>query len=88
VLEGYDEQISMEPFALNNTGVYMNYYVPIFNSLNGLLVRMRLQLTENTPAVNLLSSRSRPTFREALAIDYVRIVRAPEVWRVRGCLER
>lgn len=87
-LNGFDEYISMVPFALNNAGVYTNYHIPIYQSISGYLIRMRLQLTNEQVGVNLQSKTGRSSFREALSIDYVRIVRSPEVWRVRGCLEK
>jgi hypothetical protein len=87
-LAGYDEYISMVPFAIDNSGKYTNYYIPIYQSLNGILVRMRLQLVNENVGINLMNTAGRSAHREALSIDYVRIIRSPEVWRVRGCLEK
>jgi len=102
-LHGADEEVSIAPFelsnALNNKGVYKNYYIPIHQFLSGTLLRMRLRLftqatapqTDNNLKLNdtRLDRRGRAMaqYREGLAIDYVRVVRAPEIWRVRGCLD-
>ena len=79
----------MASFPINNTGLYETYYVPIHQSLHGLLLRMRLQLVNRIVRVNTLSTHAQPaTFREGFALDFVRIARSPEVWRVRGCLDK
>lgn len=80
--EGYDEYTTAVPFQLQNTGKYQNYYLPINNYFLGKLLRMKVQIErhfENDPI-----SR----YAEGLSIDYIRIVRAPEILRVRGCLDR
>jgi len=80
--EGYDEYITPVPFQLENTGKYKNYYIPINNYFLGKLLRMKLQIEryfDNQP-IN--------QYAEGLHIDYIRIARAPEMWRVRGCLDK
>lgn len=84
-LEGNDEGVASLPFALDNSGKFKNYYLPIYTVLQGSLARMRLQIQHDIYS-GKVTGRARPTFREALAIDYIRIVRGPEVWKVRGCL--
>ena len=91
-LHGVDEEVSVAPFelsnALNNKGVYKNYYIPIHQFLSGTLLRMRLRLfTSATIAQSDQRVRAMSQYREGLAIDYIRVVRAPEIWRVRGCLD-
>jgi hypothetical protein len=89
-LYGYDEQIAVVPFDIDNTGVYKNYYVPIAPALSGNLLRIRYELVpelENTEINTKLQTPGRK-YREGMHIDYIRIARAPDVKRVRGCLER
>jgi len=80
--EGYDEYITPVPFLLDNTGNYKNYYIPVHNYFLGTILRMKLQI-ETYFDNNAISQ-----YGEGLNIDYIRIVRAPEIWRVRGCLDR
>ncbi|CAM9989648.1 unnamed protein product, partial [Ectocarpus fasciculatus] len=80
------EGVGVLPFDLNNTGEYRNYYLPISEVMLGPLTRMRVQLMQELK--NELHGQARPTFRQALSIDYIRVVRAPEIWRVRGCLDK
>lgn len=87
-LEGYDEGVTVLPFALDNSGASKNYYLPIHEILQGPLVRMRVSFLPQTRAVFTESKTSRPSFREGLNIDYIRVVRSPEIWRVTGCLDR
>jgi hypothetical protein len=77
------------PFEINNNGVYQNYYLPIFPYLLGTLLKMRLELTYgDSPASQKEIKSMGNLFRESLTIDYIRIMRAPEIWRVRGCLDK
>eukprot|EP01041_Mallomonas_annulata_P008232 gene8232-16928_t len=84
-MDGYDDVISVVPFEINNNGKFNNYYLPIHEYGRGPLVRMRLELLHSVKA-EAYPRHTKPIFREGLAIDYFRIVRAPEVRRVRGCL--
>jgi hypothetical protein len=86
-LDGYDDTVTPVPFKLNNTGSYETYYLPINTFLSGMLLRMRLELVY-TDAAELNPHKSGKVFREGLYIDHIRVVRAPEVWKVRGCLDR
>lgn len=86
-LEGYDETVTPVPFQLNNTGVYENYYLPINTYLSGMLLRMRLELLY-TDHDEVNPHKAGKVFREGLHIDHIRVVRAPEVWKVRGCLDK
>eukprot|EP00606_Chrysophyceae_sp_TOSAG23-5_P001108 GSChrysophyteH2.ASY1.ANO1.525.1 assembled CDS len=89
-LFGYDEQISVVPFDVDNTGIYKNYYVPIAPVLAGKLLRIRFELVPELTNVEVNTKLQTPgqKYREGMNIDYIRIARAPEVRRVRGCLER
>jgi hypothetical protein len=91
-LHGADEDISVAPFehsnTLDNKGNYKMYYIPIHQFVSGTLLRMRLRMfTAAKQAESDQRVRARAQFREAMAIDYIRVVRAPEIWRVRGCLD-
>ncbi|CAE7456757.1 unnamed protein product, partial [Symbiodinium microadriaticum] len=88
IIEGYDEGIGLLTFDLDNTGNYKNYYLPIYDILQGPLTRMRVVLHRQPKAEIVSERQSRPQHREALAIDYIRVVRSPEIWKVRGCLDR
>ncbi len=88
-LMGYDEQISVVPFDIDNTGKYKNYYVPIAPAMSGNLLRIRFELIpEMDNSINARLQTPGQKFREGMHIDYIRIARAPDVWRVKGCLER
>eukprot|EP00605_Chrysophyceae_sp_TOSAG23-4_P000358 GSChrysophyteH1.ASY1.ANO1.405.1 assembled CDS len=89
-LYGYDEQIAVVPFEVDNTGIYKNYYVPIAPNLAGNLLRIRFELVPELENVEINTKLQTPgrKYREGMHIDYIRIARAPEVRRVRGCLER
>lgn len=85
-IDGYEEGVGILPFDLDNSGEYVNYYLPISEVMLGALTRMRIQLM-HAPK-NEINGHAQPTFRQALAFDYIRVVRAPEIWRVRGCLDK
>jgi len=84
---GYAEEISVASFSIDNTAAYKNYYVPLFPYVAGNLLRMRLELV---PAVIVETTTPNRgiRFREGMSVDYVRIAKAPAVWRVRGCLDK
>jgi hypothetical protein len=49
-------------------------------------MRLELQYGNRLSASNPV--KGSVSFQDALSIDYIRIVRAPEIWRVRGCLDK
>mmetsp|Transcript_14047 Transcript_14047/g.30832 ORF Transcript_14047/g.30832 Transcript_14047/m.30832 type:complete len:963 (-) Transcript_14047:82-2970(-) len=83
-LDGYDEKVTVVPFALRSDNVYHTYYLPISSYLTGMLLRMRIELLY----VASEASKRGKLFREDLSVDHIRIARAPEVWKVRGCLDK
>ena len=89
-LVGYDEQVSVVPFDVDNTGIYKNYYVPIAPFLSGTLLRIRFELVPELVNTEINAKLQTPgqKYREGMHIDYIRVARAPEVRRVTGCLER
>ena len=88
-LHGYDEEIAVLPFDIVNMGAYQNYYVPIMTTTRSNLLRLRLELVPETDAEsNARAGTTARLYREGMNIDYIRIAQAPEVWRVRGCLDR
>ncbi len=88
-LHGYNEEIAVIPFELSNTGEYKNYYQPISPTVQSNLLRLRLELLPDTnEQTNSRLGNTGRFYREGMNIDYIRIAQAPEVWRVRGCLDR
>ena len=88
-LHGYDEEIAVLPFDIVNTGAYKNYYVPVMTTTRANLLRLRLELVPETDVESNPRVQTTARFyREGMNIDYIRIAQAPEVWRVRGCLDR
>lgn len=84
---GYGDKVGIIPFALNNTGIYKNYYLPIFPVLKGSLARLRIEfLYDNNSYIKTVKTGK--FYSEGLAVDYIRIARAPDIWRVRGCLDK
>lgn len=86
-LDGYDERVTVVPFSLDNSGEYQNYYLPIHTYLQGMLLRMRLEIM-HIDNIEINPHKYGPLFQESLVIDHIRIIRAPEVWKVRGCLDK
>lgn len=79
-MQGYNENVAVAPFSLDNTGMYKTYYLPVFQYILGPILRMRFQFIRPRQVSN--------HFREGLTIDFVRIARAPDIWRVRGCVDK
>lgn len=86
-LDGFVENVVVVPFAVVNTGEYRTYYLPLFQSILGPMMRMRFELIA-PPLQGTQVVPKGKIFREGVAIDYVRIIRAPVVWRVRGCVDK
>jgi hypothetical protein len=89
-VDGYQESVTAVPFNVDNTGKYTIYYLPILRYIQAPLLRMRLELLPPSAVPNAsqpVTSKSR-AYREALSSDFIRIARAPEIWRVRGCLNK
>mmetsp|Transcript_6182 Transcript_6182/g.8636 ORF Transcript_6182/g.8636 Transcript_6182/m.8636 type:complete len:1059 (+) Transcript_6182:817-3993(+) len=87
-LDVHDDTVNVVPFNLDGSGVYQINYIPIHDYFSGVLLKMRMELLYGSRYAATNPIRGSTRFREALAIDYVRIVRAPEIWRVRGCLDK
>eukprot|EP01040_Poterioochromonas_malhamensis_P007147 gene7147-7718_t len=71
-----------------NDGQYHIYYLPMFNHLIGNLLRMRLEMLYSKSFDTNFIANHGNLFYEEMSIDYIRIVRAPEIWKVRGCLDK
>lgn len=82
-LDGYDERVTVVPFSLQGDGAQHMHYLPLGAHLSGSLLRMRFELLYPTVA----TFRKSNIFSENLAVDFIRIMRAPEVHKVRGCLD-
>ena len=79
---GYKDSVDVVPFSLNNLGDYVTYYLPInHRNISTPIVRMRLDLFQN--ALHYTDSLLR---LGSFQVDFVRIARAPEVYKVTGCL--
>ena len=78
---GYNNRITVLPFTLNNIGDYQIYYIPIYTKLSGPLVKMRVFIHQPLNFSPLIHAR------EQFSIDYIRIVKRPYIWRIRGCLD-
>jgi hypothetical protein len=88
-LEGFDESVSVSSFSLNNDGAYHVYYLPLYQKLIGNLLRMRMELLySKTYNREVFQAGHGQLFHEEMAFDYIRVARAPEIWKVRGCLDK
>ena len=81
---GYANSVDVVPFILNNTGDYITYYLPLTvrDISSPPVIRVRLNLYRTLLPL--------PAFLSELGsfhIDFVRITRAPEIFRVTGCLD-
>ena len=85
---GYSEEVSVSPFSIDNTAKYKNYYIPLFPYVSGNLLRLRVELMPNASVQTATSVGRGSRYREAMSIDYIRVAKAPAVWRVRGCLDK
>jgi hypothetical protein len=83
-LDGYDERVTIVPISIDNSGDYSMYYLPINTYLSGILLKMRLELMYDSNNAVVRNKQ----FSESFAIDYLRIMRAPEIHKVRGCLDK
>lgn len=91
--QGMTNDASVVPFAVNNTNAYTSYYIPMYTSnlMQHPLIGIRLEILHRdatlpiTPSTAASSHTQQQAFkREGIAIDYIRITRAPLIWRVRG----
>eukprot|EP01035_Chromulina_nebulosa_P024544 gene24544-31964_t len=87
-LIGHDDTVNVVPIDLDRSGEFKIYYLPIHDYLSGIILRMRLELHYGNRLSASNPVKGSVSFQDALSIDYIRIVRAPEVWRVRGCLDK
>lgn len=87
ILDGYDERVTMVPFDIDNSGRYAMTYLPLSGYLLGNLLKMRFELAIPS-SINTPSIQPQTRFMEMWSIDYIRIIRAPEVFKVRGCLDK
>jgi hypothetical protein len=67
--------------------VRLDGYDETVTPVPGMLLRMRLEILY-ADAAEVDPHKSGKVFREGLYIDHIRVVRAPEVWKVRGCLDK
>ncbi|CAM9141429.1 unnamed protein product [Choristocarpus tenellus] len=75
-------------FDIINDNAFHVYYVPIHLAFNGVLTQMRLHPGLEVEAIEGKTSGSRsPTRGDFFEIDWIRLVRAPHIKRVQGCLD-
>jgi hypothetical protein len=86
--EAYDESVTVLPFKLQTDNQYHTYYLPLYQNLIGNLLRLRMELLFLKSFDSSFVAAHGQSFHEDLAIDYIRIARAPEIWKVRGCLDK
>ena len=69
-------------FAMVADAAYHTYYVPIHAAYSGPITQLRV-----FPAVPLVAGDvlTTPSVGHTLRLDWVRIAKAPTVWRVEGC---
>eukprot|EP00981_Chlorochromonas_danica_P011520 scaffold4059_cov174-Ochromonas_danica.AAC.2 len=83
-LDGYNEQVTVVPFSLDRSGRYAMYYLPISTYLQVSTTTAVSKGSNSTRGVDPVQT----VFAETFAIDYIHLIRAPEVYKVRGCLDR
>ena len=88
-LRGPDDTTLSYDFDLVNDGQWHTYDVPIHEKLQGSLSQIRLHPGIEAPAVTgVTAGGPPPTLGNAFVIDWVRIVIAPTVRRVTGCIDK
>lgn len=80
---GVDNSISNIPLAIANDGNFHIIYVPVNQYAVGGLTRVRISLSYPGGSAFVYSPSS-----QFIAIDYIRFLRSPDIWRVRGCLDK
>ena len=79
---GYSEGVTTIPFKLDDTDQYVTYYVPLSPANTSReIIRMRFDFLPAVPASSSVAVLSE------FVIDFVRIVRRPEILKVTGCLD-
>lgn len=83
--DGYTDGTQLIPFTLDNSGQFQMYYIPLGQSIQAMILRLRLDFfRQGINTGNAAAGGARPTHFD---IDYIRIARAPEVHRVTGCID-
>lgn len=97
---GYTDDISSLEFPLRSSvpddksingdmaigSIYHMYYLPVYSIVNGLTVRIRMEFLYNSTN-NFFTRPNTKYYRESFALDYIGLVKAPEILFVKGCLE-
>ncbi|CAM9514142.1 unnamed protein product, partial [Laminaria digitata] len=75
-------------FEVFNDNIFHLYHVPIYRSFQGVLTQLRLWPgVEAADVAGRQNASLAPNRGDAFEIDWIRIVRAPHVKRVRGCID-
>ena len=80
---GVDNSISNIPITIANDGDFHILYIPVNEYAIGGLTRVRITFSYPGSSAFVYSPSS-----QFIAIDYFRFMRAPDIWRVRGCLDK
>ncbi|CAM9411419.1 unnamed protein product, partial [Sphacelaria rigidula] len=75
-------------FEIVNDDAFHVYHIPIHRSLQGILTQLRLRVgLEAAEDPGRTSASLSPKRGDAFEIDWIRVVRAPNVKRIRGCID-
>ena len=83
---GFNEQTTSQTFDIANDAKYNMYYIPVSSILLGPLLRMRFEIIE-TDKGDLVRKNQVTRYSQGIAIDYIRVARAPDIRRVTGCID-
>jgi hypothetical protein len=99
LFEGYQDKISMIDFPLQSDlqappsslsksigSNYHLYYIPTFPVLDALVTQIRFEFPYNLSFYE--QSRNIKYIKERFAIDFIGVVKAPQIIGVSGCLEK
>lgn len=87
-LDGYDETVRTVPIDFHNDNKFHMYYLPLSTYLSGILTGMRFEIVYNTEVTYKGRGLVGQVWREHMSVDYIRVVRAPRIFRVTGCLDK
>jgi len=88
VFQGLDQGVATQDFDLTNDGQFHTYYLPVKEVLMGRMTQMRLVVAQEREGEEGVSNSSVGASKgESMAIDYIRIIKAPIINKVSGCVD-
>ena len=75
------------PFEVSGDGQYHVYYAPIWEQFSGHAVQLRVQPIVES-AATATSPEVLPGLGDSISIDWIKIVKAPRIFKVEGCINR